>query len=79
MTFNITDYPGEYAMHVKTEKEAKSFCNYLATIGRTWCNGDSYSDGTCYTFFKDDTIYVFNKGTFGQLSVCKEKKSLYCS
>ena len=73
MVFNITNYPGEYAMHVKTEKEAKSFCKYLAATGRTWCDGDSYSNNTCYTFFKDDTIYLFNKGLFGQLSVCKEK------
>ena len=27
MKFNIDDYKGEYAMHCKTEEEAKDFCN----------------------------------------------------
>lgn len=34
MKFNINKYMGNYAMHCKTEEEAKIFCRYLDSVGR---------------------------------------------
>lgn len=36
MKFNINKYEGNYAMHCKTEEEAKIFCRYLDSVGRKW-------------------------------------------
>ena len=68
MKFDINNYNGNYAMHCKTEEEAKDFCNYLHKIGRRWITGGSYAQTTCYEEYKGDTIYYFNKGTYG--SIC---------
>lgn len=42
MKFNINKYEGNYAMHCKTEEEAKIFCRYLDSVGRKWVDGDLY-------------------------------------
>lgn len=46
MKFNIDDYKGKYAMHCKTEEEARDFCNYLHSIGRVWNSGGDYLGDT---------------------------------
>lgn len=66
MNFNIEDYKGKYAMHCKTEEEAKIFCKYLHNIGHVWCSGDPYKDDdndvvyTCYSCYNTQTCYEFN-------------------
>lgn len=67
MRFDINDYKGKYVMHCKTKEEAESFCKYLDSTGRTWCNGDSYLKSTEWYCYKDKTIYYFNNSTFSNI------------
>ena len=62
MKFNIDDYKGKYAMHCKTEKEAKDFCNYLDSVEKKWCNGDSYVRVNNWNKYEEKTCYSFNCG-----------------
>ena len=71
MKFNINDYKGKYAMHCKTEKEAKSFCNYLHEHGKSWTNGDSYVRRTEWNKYKKDTCYNFNGAAYCDLDYYK--------
>lgn len=64
MKFNINDYKGKYAMHCKTEEEAKIFCRYLDSVGRKWSDGDSYMSMTKWDVYGPDTYYDFNDGTY---------------
>ena len=67
MKFDINNYKGKYVMHCKTDEEAKEFCDYLYSIGRTWTGGNSYKR---YTHWKDDTIktcYNFNEGLYNTI------------
>lgn len=64
MNFDIEKYKGEYVMHCKTEEEAKIFCNYLNSIGRTWSAGNSYFLETYWNKYKKSTCYSFNTGTY---------------
>ena len=63
--FDINDYKGRYVMHCTTEEEARDFCNYLHKIGRCWTIRDSYVKKTNYEVYQENTVYYFNKGTFG--------------
>ena len=54
MIFDAEKYKGKYVMHCKTEAEAKSFCRYLDSIGRKWCDG--------WKYFGKETCYCFNDG-----------------
>ena len=60
MKFNIDNYRGNYAMHCKTEEEAESFCEYLNSLGKRWCDGDSYVEDNGWDAHKSETCYVFN-------------------
>lgn len=66
MKFDINNYTDKYyAMHCKTEEEAKEFCNYLHSIGRKWSGGQSYAKITYYTDnYKGKIAYAFNQGEF---------------
>lgn len=64
MKFDINNYEGKYAMHCKTEEEAREFCNYLHSIGRKWCNHVSYADESNYDVYKEDITYDFNDGSY---------------
>ena len=63
MKFNINKYMGNYAMHCKTEEEAKIFCRYLDSVGRKWADGTSYMSMTNWNY-GPDTCYTFNSGTY---------------
>jgi hypothetical protein len=63
MKFNINKYLGNYAMHCKTEEEAKIFCRYLDSVGRRWADGTSYMSMTNWNY-GPDTCYTFNSGTY---------------
>ena len=67
MRFDIDDYPGDYAMHCATQEEAEIFCDYLHSVGRSWCSGTPYDSGTNWEEYGEDTLYFFNEGTFGSL------------
>lgn len=64
MKFNINKYMGNYAMHCKTEEEAKIFCRYLDSVGRRWADGTSYMSMTNWDDYGPDTCYTFNNGTY---------------
>ena len=64
MKFNINKYMGNYAMHCKTEEEAKIFLRYLDSVGRKWVNGTSYMSMTNWSVYGHDTCYDFNGGTY---------------
>lgn len=72
MKFNLKDYKdGSYAMHCATEEEAKSFLNVLHKAGRRWFNGLDYNKVTQWANYGEETIYYFNKGTYGTRSRAK--------
>ena len=72
MKFNIDDYKGEYVMHCKTEEEAKNFLFYLDSIGKKWCDGNSYLRGTKWYDYGPYTVYYFNKGTYGGIHYAED-------
>ena len=67
MKFDINNYKGNYAMHCKTEEEAKDFCAYLHSIGKRWGSGDSYLDITYWKMYRKDTVYFFNNDSYGDV------------
>lgn len=65
MKFNIDDYKGKYAMHCKTEEEARDFCNYMYSVNRNkW---GSFLTNTCYDVHKSHTVYNLSLGLFGEI------------
>lgn len=50
--FDFGNYKGKYAMHCKTEKEAKEFCKVMHDAGREWCNGTSYIRNECWDVYE---------------------------
>ena len=55
------------AMHCKSEKEAKLFCEEMDKFGLSWDNGKSYIEEDCWGNFKENTVYYFNEGLLGRL------------
>lgn len=72
LQFDISLFPSRYAMHCPTPETAKLFCDYLASIGRKWNNGDSYLSETNYHSHTTETAYVFNSGQYGSINACEE-------
>lgn len=68
MIFDIEKYNGKYVMHCKTEAEAKSFCRYLDSVGKKWCDGESYLIETNWKIYKDQSCYKFNTGQYADKS-----------
>lgn len=77
MTFNIENYQGKYAMHVKTEEEAKEFCKYLNSVGRKWHAGGSYITQNKFEIYEENTIYYFNEGLYGACNINDAADLLY--
>lgn len=73
MEFNINNYCGKFAMHCKTVREAIEFCNYMHDNGRTWFNGESYSLLCMWGYFRENTVYIFNKGFIDEICNCRNK------
>ena len=66
--FDIEKYKDNYVMHCKTEAEAKSFCRYLDSVGRKWCDGANYLCENEWSVHKDQTCYFFNRGELSDKS-----------
>ena len=45
--FNINEYKGKFAMHCKTERQAKDFCDFLQSLGGEWCERFNESNYCC--------------------------------
>lgn len=67
MRFDIAQYQGEVAMHCRTREEAQVFLEFLHRSGKSWCNGDSYNRYLYYDDHKEQTVYSFNNGKYGDL------------
>ena len=65
MKFNIKNYPGKYAMHCKSLKEAEEFRNCLLEQGASLWN--NYSIDTHWNVHGIETVYFFNKRTYGSI------------
>lgn len=65
--FNHHDYPDDTCMHCVTEEQAERFLEYLHETGLKWSSGRSYATNTRYSSYGDQTVYYFNRGTFGRL------------
>lgn len=76
MKFNIENYAGNYAMHCKTEAEAKRFCRYLNNIGRTWCDGTNYLCENEWSVYGDQTCYAFNENKCGWKSLYERENAI---
>lgn len=66
MKFDINNYEGKYAMHCKTEEEARDFCNYLHSIGRKWNGNYNYLNHTYWSTWRENTVYYFNDDMYGE-------------
>lgn len=71
MYFDINAYEGKYVMHCKTEEEAKNFCQYLNSVGRTWNNKRSYLTDNHWNMYKDKMVYYFNSGEYSSVNYAK--------
>ena len=72
MKFDINNYKGKFAMHCKTEEEARDFCNYLHSIGRKWSGRSLYKNNTMYSIYENNTAYAFNCGEYCSTTWYKE-------
>lgn len=65
MKFNIKNYPGKYAMHCKSLKEAEEFRDCLREQGAfLW---HDRSNNTLWHEHGIETVYFFNRGTYGSI------------
>lgn len=55
----------KYCMHCKTKEEAENFCSVLSESGRRWSDGTKYLEFSRFNLFKNETVYLFNKGLYG--------------
>lgn len=56
--FNWDEFKeGKFAVHCKTEEEAKDFCRQMYKHGMVWGSGNSYLSCTHYEEYKDKTCY----------------------
>lgn len=51
-------------MHCKTKEEAEDFCKVMDVAGLRWSSGPSYLKSSCFDFYKEQTCYYFNEGTY---------------
>ena len=75
--FNIDDYSGKYVMVCESEDEAASFCRYLHSKGRTWSNGESYIDDSCWANIYSKIYYYFNEGVYDCVYMDDDYELLY--
>lgn len=61
--FNIEEYPGSFAMWLKTPQEYDEFASVLSKLGRTWSLGESY-ESYCPFDLYDDFCINFNAGQY---------------
>ena len=60
-------------INCNTRAKAKSLCNWLDSIGETWCDGDSYKNFQWYEY-EDKTCYFPNIGKYNNIDFYKEEK-----
>ena len=74
MDFNFEDYTDiNCVMHCPEEWMAEVFCDYMHEHGREWCSGQSYKQRNLYETNKENTVYAFNQGKYGNLHYHKSR------
>ena len=73
IVMNLDEYKGNCAMHCTTEESAKLFCNFLNEMGRFWNDGTSYLAVSYWNNCKENTLYFFNEGLYGDYRFRDEK------
>lgn len=72
MEFNWEEFKDEkFAVHCKTEEEAKDFCKRMHEQGMKWCSGESYLEETNYKFCEEEMCYI--RGEFSPYQYYKSK------
>lgn len=71
VVMNLEDYKGKYAMHCHDLDSANLFCDFLNENGRCWESGEKYTTYSPFVYFKDKTVYLFNKGLYGDIETAK--------
>lgn len=61
----------KFAVHCKTEEEAKDFCERMHEHGMKWCSGESYLKETNYKFCEEEMCYI--RGEFSPYQYYKSK------
>lgn len=70
--FNWDEFKeGKFAVHCKTEEEAKDFCKRMHEEGLKWCSGESYLKETNYKFCEEEMCYI--RGGFSPYQYYKSK------
>lgn len=72
MRFDFDNYKGDYAMHCKTEEEAKDFCRVMHENDMIWCDDESYLRITRWEYYHKKTCYDFNKEKFSGMEYYEE-------
>lgn len=60
-------------MHCATKEEAEDFCKVMDAAGLRWSSGPSYLKSSCFDFYKEQTCYYFNEGTYDSTVRAKDK------
>lgn len=75
--FNIANYMDgsarKFGILCKTEDEAKTFCNYLDSLGKHWSSSTSYTVMTCWD--GEPIVYYFNCDTYEPSRDLREKSN----
>lgn len=70
--FNWDEFKeGKFAVHCKTEEEAKDFCKQMHEHEMEWCSGESYLKETNYRFCEEEMCYI--RGEFSPYQYYKSK------
>lgn len=77
--FDIENYKDNskrtYGMLCKTEDEAKTFCNYLDSLGKQWLSSfESYAEKTYWD--NRPIVYYFNRGMYSPLESIHESNDI---
>lgn len=64
----IKNLDSEYAVHCKTENEARLLLENLDKLQRTWCTGERYSI-TKWSTYEENTVYYINEGVYGNIEM----------
>lgn len=69
--FRLEDYTSDkYTMHCNTEEKAIIFCKFLDSIGKKWCNDESYLQINEWSVYEEGMCYCFNTGGYGNFNWC---------
>ena len=62
-------------MHCKTEEENIDFCKEMDKAGLKWIGGEPYLKSDRFKYYRENTVYYFNEGFFGDVESAKYRGS----